>query len=246
MAPAPVAGRHRYLMAALAVFLLAVIGVLSYFLIRQMRNSTSSTPNQGPTSSSKTEPGRAGRSSAPPDAKTTATKDQGKQASAEKPGPAEIRLEFSGDGFPVTLYDGARRLEELSPSLPSMEVASGDHRFRIVSDEVFLDSQLAAVRLKAADVFPIRVPGLGSAYIELPSDAYETCDIQIGGRRIPGPYPTSIARLAAGKHNITFRWSGGRFAGKEISSIFTSEAGRHYLVRGEPQTGQVVVQQINR
>jgi hypothetical protein len=162
----------------------------------------------------------------------------------EKPHLAGVRLEFSGASYPITVYDGARRLEELSSSMPSVQILAGEHRFRVVSEEVFLDQQLKTIRLKADEEYPISLPGLCSVYIEVPNDAYDGCEIQVNGRRLPTPYPAQISRLAAGDHRVIFRWNSGKYAGKEFASTFSGQANHHYRVRGEPQTQQIVVQQI--
>lgn len=163
---------------------------------------------------------------------------------AEKPSHAEVRLEFSGASYPITIYDGARRLEQLSSSTPSLQVPAGEHRFRVVSEEVFLDQHLGTIRLQADQVYPVSLPGLSSAYIEVPNDAYDGCEIQINGRKLPAPYPAQISKLAAGDHQLLFRWNTGKYAGKEFVSTFSSQANHHYRVRGEPQTEQIIVQQI--
>jgi serine/threonine protein kinase len=161
----------------------------------------------------------------------------------EKPARAEIRFEFAGDSYPVILYDGARKLQELSSTQASVQVPAGDHRFRLVSEEVYLD-QLSATRLKADQVFTISIPGLCSAFLEVPNDAYDGCEIQLDGKKLATPYPAQLPKLAAGDHVISFRWNSGKYAGKEFSSTFSGITGRHYRVRGEPQTEQISVQQI--
>jgi serine/threonine protein kinase len=162
----------------------------------------------------------------------------------EKPARAQVSFEYAGDSYPVTVYDGPRKLQILSPDMLSLQVSAGDHRFRIVSDEVFLDQQLPAARLKADQVFSVPIPGLCSAYIEVPNDAYDGCEIRLDGRMLANPYPAQIPRLAGGNHRISFRWTSGKYAGKDFSSGFSGVAGRHYRIRGEPQTEQITVQQI--
>jgi hypothetical protein len=93
-------------------------------------------------------------------------------------------------------------------------------------------------------VYPLMLPGLGSAYIEVPNDAYDGCQIQLDGKRLAPPYPVQIPKLAATEHRISFRWNAGKYAGKEITSKFSIEADHHFRVRGEPQNDQVAVQQI--
>jgi serine/threonine protein kinase len=161
----------------------------------------------------------------------------------EKPAQAEIRLEFAGETYPVALFDGARKLQDVTPGQSPVQVPAGDHRFRLVSEDAYLD-QVSAARLKADQVITLTVPGLCSAFIEVPNDAYDGCEIQLDGKSLAAPYPAQIPKLAAGDHTIAFRWSSGKYAGKEFSSTFAGLVGRHYRIRGEPQTGQIAVQQI--
>jgi serine/threonine protein kinase len=163
---------------------------------------------------------------------------------AEESARAEIRLEFAGDSYPVKVYDGAAILKALSVSNPSMQIAAGRHRFRLVSEDVFLDQKLAAVNLKADQVFAIPVPALCSAFIEVTNDAYDGCEIHLDGKTLSAPYPAQIPKLAVGNHRIVFRWNSGKYAGQELESAFAGEATHLYRVRGEPANDKVLVQQL--
>jgi serine/threonine-protein kinase len=252
-------GSRRPLMAALLAVLLVVITVLGYFLYQQYRRTASSIATPGATSPPASGRGQnaqqpasaasavkagtqAPKGVSAPDKQASVTQKQ--LPAAEKPGHAEVRLAFAGDSYPVTVYDGNRRLEDLPSGAPSLQVSTGDHKFRVVSNEVYLDQQLGAIRLKADQVYPISIPGLGSAYIEVPNDAYDGCEILVSGMKLATPYPAQLPKLAAGDHRISFRWNTGKYAGKEFSDMFSIEVNHHYRVRGEPQTNQVVVQQI--
>jgi tRNA A-37 threonylcarbamoyl transferase component Bud32 len=258
-------GSHKIVLAAIVAVLVVVIGALG-FLLYQQSQRPASTP-AAPAATPVPAPIRAQsapQTMTPPASKKTATPAPPTEAPKEvpvaekparvpapKPAPvvekphlAGVRLEFSGASYPITVYDGARRLEELSSSMPSVQILAGEHRFRVVSEEVFLDQQLKTIRLKADEEYPISLPGLCSVYIEVPNDAYDGCEIQVNGRRLPTPYPAQISRLAAGDHRVIFRWNSGKYAGKEFASTFSGQANHHYRVRGEPQTQQIVVQQI--
>ncbi len=161
----------------------------------------------------------------------------------EKPARAEVSFEFSGIVYPVTVYDGTRKLRDLT-STQSLPVSAGQHRFRLVSEEMYLDQKPAAVRLKPDETVSIPIPGLGGAYIEVPNNAYEGCEIELDGRKLPTPYPAQIPKIAAGEHQVVFRWVSGPYAGKEVSSAFSVEADHLFRVRGDPGSGQVTVQQI--
>jgi hypothetical protein len=125
-----------------------------------------------------------------------------------------------------------------------MQIAAGSHRFRIVSEDVFLELKLGPVKLKADEVYAIPVPALCSAFIEVTNDAYDGCEIHLDGRTLSAPYPAQIPKLAAGNHQIVFRWNSGKYADKELASAFEGEANHHYRIRGEPAGEKVLVQQL--
>ncbi|MBN1567433.1 MAG: protein kinase [Acidobacteria bacterium] len=162
----------------------------------------------------------------------------------EEIGRAEVRLEFAGEGYPIAVYDGTAVLKGLSASNPSIQITAGNHRFRIVSNDVYLDVRLDRVKLKADEVYTIPVPALCSAFIEVTNDAYDGCEIRLNDKRLSTPYPAQIPKLAAGNHRIVFRWDSGKYEGKELSSTFAGEANHHYRIRGEPARENVLVQQL--
>jgi serine/threonine protein kinase len=159
------------------------------------------------------------------------------------PAPAEVRMVYDGTAYDVSLYDGRRKLQDLSSGTASISVPAGAHRFRLVNEEVFLNKPLR-VTLKPEQVYSIRVPGLASAYIEVPNDAYEGCELLLDGIQLPTPYPAQIQELAAGDHELTFRWTSGKYIGKEFKSTITSEAGGHYLIQGKPESEEATVQRV--
>jgi serine/threonine protein kinase len=163
---------------------------------------------------------------------------------AEESGQAEIRLVFAGATYPVSIYDGAVLLKDLSAANSSIRITAGNHHFKLVSEDGFVEQTLAPGRLKADEVFTISVPAVCSAFIDVPNDTYEGCVIQLDGKTISAPYPAQIPKLAAGNHKIVFRWNSGKHIGKEIVSGFTSEANHHYSIRGEPDSEKVTVRQI--
>jgi serine/threonine protein kinase len=163
---------------------------------------------------------------------------------AEESARAEIRLEFAGDSYPVKVYDGTVLLKALTVSNPSMQITTGRHRFRLLSEDFYLDQKLASITLKADQVFAIPVPGLCSAFIEVTNDAYDGCEIHLDGKTLSAPYPAQIPKLAVGSHGIKFRWDSGKYAGRELESAFDGEATHHYRIRGEPANDKVLVQQL--
>ena len=159
-----------------------------------------------------------------------------------KAAPAVINLDFSGPAYSVTLYDGRQKLQEFSAA-GSTQVPAGQHQFRIVGEEVFLDRQMERSHLEPEQSILISLPGLGSAYIAVPNDAFEGCEILVNDILLPTPYPAPVPKLAAGDHRIQFRWNAGKYAGKEVSSTIKTGAGHHYLITGNPETGKVDIQQ---
>jgi serine/threonine protein kinase len=179
----------------------------------------------------------------PPPANAKTQPPKAKEAApAPKAAPAMVGLQFSGPAYKVALYEGRRKLQDFAAA-GSIEVPAGQHQFRVVSEEVFLDLALEPVRLNPEQIFTIPLPGLGSAYIGVPNDAFEGCEILLNGILLPTPYPAPVPKLASGSHRITFRWTAGKYAGKEVSSTITTGEGHHYLVTGNPETGKVEVQQ---
>ena len=63
----------------------------------------------------------------------------------------------------------------------------------------------------------------------------------LDSKTLPTPYPAQIPKLAAGKHRLVFRWSGGKYAGTEFSSNFMALENNHILITGDPKTSQAQV-----
>jgi serine/threonine-protein kinase len=230
------------------IFLIAGLAALMVVLYPRLRE-TWSPPEPAPMANSPvTSPVQAPSPAAAPKTDAAAP-TKGTEAVEPKPkpptpaperlAPAHLTLETQPP-YEVTVFDGSRRLERLTQS--PVEVSAGEHRLRILSEEVYLDRRLERIRLAPGATYSIPIPGLASAYIEVPNDAYDGCEILLNGRKIPTPYPAPLPKLAAGEHRLVFRWTSGRFAGKEIASAVSFEESRHYLIKGEPETGRVAVQ----
>ncbi len=185
-------------------------------------------------------PEQAKTEPAPEKKATEAPKEAAK--APPKPAPATVTLGFSGPVYAVSLFEGRRKLRDFTAA-GTMEVPAGPHQFRVVSQEVFLDLELERQRLASEQEFAITLPGLGSAYISVPNDAYEGCEILLNGILLPTPYPAPLPKLAAGTHRIVFRWITGKYAGKEFSSAITTLEGHHFLISADPESGKVDVQQ---
>jgi serine/threonine-protein kinase len=249
-APAP---RRSFALPVLAFLVVIMAGALVYFYVQTRGNTPAFPPDSAPaTRQVPAAPVPAPPAASPPNAQkevpppTTAeppvSEQAPKPAPEPPPKPALASVSLSSEApYPLVILDGNKRLDGISRD--PMQIRAGEHRFRLVSDEVFLDRQLERVRLKENDQFSIPVPGLASAYIEVPDNAYEGCEITLSGRKVPTPYPAPIPRLASGEHRIVFKWGSGRFAGSEVSSLITVAEKHHYLVRGEPETGKVTVVQ---
>jgi hypothetical protein len=247
----PGGGRKVALFALIGVLLIAV-GVLGYFVFQQSQQHAVPAAAQPAATAAKTIPVPA-----PPAEKATAAatapaaapervkpRPARETAAPEKPAYAQVRFEFGGSAYPAAIFDGARRLDDLSSAGKSIQVAAGDHRFRVVSEEVFLDREVDRVKLKADQVHSITLPGLGGATIEVPNDAYDGCEISLNGRKLPPPYPAQVQKLAAGEHMVGFRWTSGKYAGKEFASQLSIQENHVYRVRGAPQTDSATVQQV--
>ncbi len=160
-----------------------------------------------------------------------------------KPSFARIQLVSDGADYSVDLYDGTRRLKAEVKAPAQIQVPAGEHTFQITNPSVLLNLRVEK-KLAPDQVLTVTIPGLGSAYIEVPNDAYNGCEILMDGTSVPSPYPAQIPKLAAAKHQVTFRWSAGKYSGKEFSSDISIQADHHYLVTGNPQTEKVIIQLV--
>ncbi len=161
----------------------------------------------------------------------------------EKPALAFLTI-APGAPYSARIMDGGRRIEGIKAGGAAVPVTAGEHRFRAVAEEVFLDRPLETVRLKAGETHAIELPGLGSAYLEVPNDAYDGCEILLNGKMLPPPYPAQVPKLAAGDNRVVFRWTTGPYAGKQANSVVSVQEKGHYLIKAEPESGKVLVQQV--
>jgi serine/threonine protein kinase len=245
------AGGHKSALYFLIGILVIGIGILGYYLYQQSQRPSIPAPAQ---IASVTPPAAESpvqkvmqRAAAPASAGTTRKippSPAKEVAVPEKQPIAQIRLEYSGATYRASVFDGTTHLEDVVGSSQSIQTTAGEHHFRIVGEEVFLDQHVDRMKLKAGDLQSISLPGLGSAFIEVPNDAYDGCEILVNGRKLPPPYPAQIKRLAAGDHHVTFRWNSGKYAGKEFTSQVSTQENHIYRVRGEPQNDRAVVQQV--
>ncbi len=238
--------RRSYVLHVITAVLVVAIAVLSYFLYQQVRKSQPPAPDTKQITQS---PGSATKGAEPPPvpAPERPKPPQGppEEAKKEEPSPrvllARVQIRFSGPEYSATLFDGARRLGEITPRSSSIQLPAGTYNFRVASEEVYLNRQMDRVKLEADQVHPILLPGLGSAYMELPNDAYDGCEILLDGRKLPTPYPAQIPKLAAGKHRLVFRWNGGKYSGTDFSSNFMVLENHHILITADPKSSQVQV-----
>jgi serine/threonine-protein kinase len=253
--PTPTAAikpQRSYILHAVTALLVVAITVLSYFLYEQSRKPATPSPE---TKLAAQNPGPETKAVAPPPVPVSekpaavepAPKETKKAEAPPKAAPARVQIRFSAQEYAATIYDGTRRLAEINPGASTVSIPAGTYKFRIASNEVYLDRDMGKVTLESDHVHPIVLPGLGSAYIELPNDAYSGCEILLDSKMLPTPYPAQIPKLAAGKHRLVFRWSGGKYSGTEFSSNFMALENNHILVTGDPKTSQAqVVTQSSR
>jgi predicted Ser/Thr protein kinase len=161
---------------------------------------------------------------------------------SEKPAPAFLSL-APGAPYTARVLEGNRKLDLKAGGSP-LQVSAGEHRLRLVAEEVFLDRPLQPVKLKPGEMHSIALPGLGSAYIDVPNDAYDGCEILLNGKLLPQPYPAQVPKVAGGDNRVLFRWTAGKYAGKQANSVVSIQEKGHYLIKGEPETGKVLVQQV--
>jgi tRNA A-37 threonylcarbamoyl transferase component Bud32 len=256
-APAQAAGGPRYALIAVIAIAVIVVGVLGYLLLQENKQRLASGSAQPAAAPAVQEPvasaAKAARKRAKPSSQAVvpaaAPEEAVPRPAKEKPVPekpafAQVRIDYGSATYPVSIFDGDRRLDDVVASGKSLQIAAGEHRFRAVSEDVFLDNAPDKAKVKANEVYVITLPGLGSAYIEVPNDAYDGCSILLDGKKLPTPYPAQIQRLAAGEHKVTFSWSSGKYSGREFNSQFTTQENHLYRVRGEPQSDRVTVQQV--
>jgi eukaryotic-like serine/threonine-protein kinase len=245
------AGRSKTGLYALIGVLVIAVGVLGFYLFQQSQRPPATTPTKAVVATpSAALPAvqQVERPATPapaiPIPKASPTPVPAKEAkAAEKPAPAQIRIEFGGATYQASIFNGSRHMDDVAGPT-SVQTTAGEQRLRIVAEDVFLDLELGSTKLKAGEVKSITLPGLGSAYIEVPNDAYDGCEILVNGKKLPPPYPAQIQRLAAGNHKVNFRWNSGKYSGKDITSSVETQENHHYRVRGEPLNDRVIVQQI--
>jgi hypothetical protein len=159
-------------------------------------------------------------------------------------GAATIEVEFTGAPYAVTLVSDGSSLGRVAGAGSVVQVDAGTLRLRAVSEAVFLDADLGVVTVRPGERKRIAVPGTASVVLGVRGDEYAGVRIWVDGRPLLGPYPAQVARVAAGSHQVSYRWSGGSRANLEISETVTLNAGAHYVVRAVPDNGQLVVQQV--
>lgn len=263
-APTAPVRRHNYFQLALMVVLTVTIGILSYVLYRifqpQLQNPATFQPQKTIAQPQPPPPLKTAESAPKP--QVTESKQEPSMPKSEeqetktdvpvrksaevakKPAFAKIRFTSAGADYTVTLFEGARKIKDGLSVSSSLQVSAAEHLFRIVNTEIFLDLSLERVSLEPDQVFSIPLPGLGSAYIEVPNDAYTGCEILMNGIQLSTPYPAQIQKLAAGEHRVTFRWSSGKYSGREFSSNISTQANHHYLITGNPQAEKVIIQMV--
>jgi eukaryotic-like serine/threonine-protein kinase len=158
-------------------------------------------------------------------------------------GDATLRVEFDGEPYPVTLFADDERIGTISQP-GTVTLGPGSVKLRAVAESVFLSADVASLSLRPGDRKSITLPGLASAVFNVKGEDYTGVRIVVDGRQVPGPYPAQIGRIAAGAHNVVYRWVSGPSAGRELTKAVTFSARGHFLVRAVVDNADIVVQQL--
>jgi eukaryotic-like serine/threonine-protein kinase len=240
--------RSYLLPTLLVIFVLAAAGIGYYVLSRTKPAAVTQTQPPPATEQAKT-PSRPPEPVKPPPeppanpATTVAAKTPPVQPPPERPAPAPAFVSLASAAYSARVMDGSRKLD-LKPGGDPVAVGPGEHKLRVIAEDVYLDRPLEPVKLKSGQTHTIALPGLGSAYIEVPNDAYDGCEILLNGKLLPPPYPAQVPKVAAGNNRVLFRWNSGKYAGKQANTVVTIQEKGHFLIKGEPETGGVQVQQV--
>ena len=169
---------------------------------------------------------------------------------AEPPAPpvpasneATLRVDFDGEPYQVTLFADDERIGSVGQP-GTVTLVAGSIKVRAVAESVFLNAEIASLSLRPGDRKSITLPGLASAVLNVKGEDYTGVRIMLDGRQIPGPYPAQLGRVAAGTHNVVYRWVSGPSSGREIAKAVTFSARGHFLVRAVVDNADIVVQQL--
>ncbi|MBI2835025.1 MAG: serine/threonine protein kinase [Acidobacteria bacterium] len=157
---------------------------------------------------------------------------------------AVLQLKFDGASFPVRVFADGKPVGRIDNAAGRVTVPSGSMRIRALGEQAFFDRDFGSMTLQAGERRSLTVPATASAFIGVKGDVYEGLQILIDGRSVPGSYPAQLARITAVPHRITFRWSRGTLADKQLSQSIDLSGGRHFLIRAVPDDNQVSVQKV--
>ncbi len=163
---------------------------------------------------------------------------------AASAGDAVLRIDFTGPPYAATLFADDTRIGQVESPGAAVPLPPGTVRLRAVNDAIFLNADLGAVTVRAGERRHVALPGTASAVVGVRGDEYTGLRILVDGRPLQGPYPAQVPRIAAGTHQITYRWIGGSRAGTDFSDTVTLTAGGHFVIRAVPDSAQIVVQQV--
>lgn len=159
-------------------------------------------------------------------------------------GDATLRAAFDGSPYAFSLFSGDTRVGRIDAPDSVITVEAGTLRLRAVNEALFLNADLGVVTVRPGERRTVTLPGVGSAVLSVRGEDYSGVRILIDGRQLPGPYPAQLPRLAAGQHQVAYRWISGPRAGREIEKAVTILNGGHFLVRAAADDEQIVVQQL--
>ncbi len=122
-------------------------------------------------------------------------------------------------GYPFEVFDGARSIS--SPKISHDLKQPVGRTLRMVSPQYFL-SQTVRVEGTPSEPFEFAAPGLGALDVR---SAEETCDVQIGTRKLGNP-PLVIREIAAGSYKVDIVCGGGDVVKSHYATV---RAGQTYV-----------------
>jgi hypothetical protein len=191
------------------------------------------------------------RPPAPADApKTGATAVKADAPPAAPPAPPPtaaapvVDVAFEGEPFTIIMTVNGKRLPSVHQN-QAVTLEAGKVRIHAASDAVYY-SQDWDMDLRTGDRQKLAIPGItkGSCTIEPDGEAaYNGVKIYLDDDLLDEPYPPQVAKVAAGRHKFRYEFESGPYAGRKLEQVFVLQAGRLFLIRATPESGQLVMRE---